>query len=875
MGAVDLVIQVESPKSVARGLQRVGRAGHELGAVSRGRIFPKFRADLLESAVVVERMKAGAIEETVIPRNPLDVLAQQIVAICADEEISVDELHELVRGAYNFSDLSRVQLENVLDMLAGRYPSDEFAELRPRIVWDRTGGVDPRARRRAAARGHERGHDSRPRALRRPPRRRRRPGRRARRGDGLRGSGGADVPARRLDLAHRGDHPRPGARLAGAGRAGADPVLEGRGARPPVRARRGDRQGLARARGAARDEGARAADERSLARRAGCAEPAHLPAATSRRRPVPCRRTARSSSSASETRSATGGSASSRRSARACMRRGRSRSERACATRSASRCSRSGRTTGSRIHLPDADATPPIEELVIDPREIEELVMAELGGSALFGSRFRENAAPGAADPAPPSRRADAALAAAAEGAGPAAGRAQVRLVPDHPRDLSRVPPGRLRPAGAEAAAHRAEDAAARPRRRRDGLGLAVLDLAALRLRGELHVRGRHAARGAARPGSVARPRPAEGAARPGGAARPDRRGRARGGRGAAAGRPAQPGRAARRPAAHEATCGSDEYDPELAEPLLDERRAITRPNRRGGAADRGRGRRPVPRRARRDAAGRAARRVPRARRGRTPLELVARFARARGPFTTGQSDRALRDRRDAARKSCGSSSARSKLVRGELRPGGTRARVVRRRTSCGGCVARRWRHCAGRSSPPSRRRSAGSCRAGTASTGARPSARRSSRCRGWRSRSRSGSPRCCRAACPDYRRRQLDQLCATGELVWVGAGLDRVAVFFREDAPALGQPAGAEQPEGETHDRIRDVLARGAEFWFDLLDRDRARGRAGTAGALGSRLGGGGDERRVDAPACGPPLRRPASPSAARAVSRAAALRP
>jgi ATP-dependent Lhr-like helicase len=141
MGAVDLVIQVESPKSVARGLQRVGRAGHELGAVSRGRIFPKFRADLLESAVVVERMKVGAIEETVIPRNPLDVLAQQIVAICADEEISVDELHDLVCGAYNFADLSRVQLENVLDMLAGRYPSDEFAELRPRIVWDRTGGV--------------------------------------------------------------------------------------------------------------------------------------------------------------------------------------------------------------------------------------------------------------------------------------------------------------------------------------------------------------------------------------------------------------------------------------------------------------------------------------------------------------------------------------------------------------------------------------------------------------------------------------------------------------------------------------------------------------------------------------------------------------
>src|SRR5207237_9194660 len=141
MGAVDLVIQVESPKSVARGLQRIGRAGHELGAVSKGRTVPKFLADLLESAVVVKRMLAGEIEETVIPRNPLDVLAQQIVAIAADEEISVDDLHELVRAAYPFADLSRAQLENVLDMLAGRYPSDEFAELRPRIVWDRTGGV--------------------------------------------------------------------------------------------------------------------------------------------------------------------------------------------------------------------------------------------------------------------------------------------------------------------------------------------------------------------------------------------------------------------------------------------------------------------------------------------------------------------------------------------------------------------------------------------------------------------------------------------------------------------------------------------------------------------------------------------------------------
>jgi ATP-dependent helicase Lhr and Lhr-like helicase len=120
MGAVDLVVQVESPKSVARGLQRIGRSGHELGAVSKGRIFPKFRGDLLESAVVARLMREGEIEETVIPRNPLDVLAQQIVAITADEEIAVDDLHRLVRRAYPFAELSRAQLENVLDMLAGR-----------------------------------------------------------------------------------------------------------------------------------------------------------------------------------------------------------------------------------------------------------------------------------------------------------------------------------------------------------------------------------------------------------------------------------------------------------------------------------------------------------------------------------------------------------------------------------------------------------------------------------------------------------------------------------------------------------------------------------------------------------------------------------
>src|SRR5438128_838825 len=116
MGAVDLVVQVESPKSVTAGLQRIGRAGHGVGEVSKGRIFPKFRADLLESTVVVKRMREGEIEHTVVPRNPLDVLAQQIVAmtVSEDEELSVPELHELVRRSYPYSDLSRALLDNVL-----------------------------------------------------------------------------------------------------------------------------------------------------------------------------------------------------------------------------------------------------------------------------------------------------------------------------------------------------------------------------------------------------------------------------------------------------------------------------------------------------------------------------------------------------------------------------------------------------------------------------------------------------------------------------------------------------------------------------------------------------------------------------------------
>ncbi|MGW2310853.1 Lhr family helicase [Actinomadura luteofluorescens] len=141
MGAVDLVVQVESPPSVANGLQRVGRAGHQVGAVSKGVIFPKYRGDLVQTAVVAERMRGGEIEELRYPRNPLDVLAQQIVAMVSMDEWTVDELESLVKRAASYATLPRSALEACLDMLAGRYPSDEFGELRPRLVWDRVTGV--------------------------------------------------------------------------------------------------------------------------------------------------------------------------------------------------------------------------------------------------------------------------------------------------------------------------------------------------------------------------------------------------------------------------------------------------------------------------------------------------------------------------------------------------------------------------------------------------------------------------------------------------------------------------------------------------------------------------------------------------------------
>src|SRR5205807_2125652 len=140
MGAIDLVVQIEAPPSVASGLQRIGRGGHRADAISEGVIFPKFRGDLVACAAVARAMHEGAVEATRYPRNPLDIVAQQVVAMASMDRWDVDDLFATIRRAAPFAELSRTVFDGVLDMLSGRYPSDEFAELRPRVTWDRLKG---------------------------------------------------------------------------------------------------------------------------------------------------------------------------------------------------------------------------------------------------------------------------------------------------------------------------------------------------------------------------------------------------------------------------------------------------------------------------------------------------------------------------------------------------------------------------------------------------------------------------------------------------------------------------------------------------------------------------------------------------------------
>ncbi|HSP71032.1 MAG TPA: DEAD/DEAH box helicase [Gaiellaceae bacterium] len=813
MGAVELVIQVESPKSVARGLQRIGRSGHTLEATAKGRIFPKFRSDLLESAVVARAMRDGDIEETKIPRNPLDVLAQQVVAISADQEITVDELHELVRRAYPFADLSRVQLENVLDMLAGRYPSDEFAELRPRIVWDRTANV---------IRGREG----------------------ARR---LAVTNAGTIPDRGLFGVHLVDgggrvgeldeemvyEARAGQTfLLGAstwrieeitrdrvlvspapGVPGAVPFWKGEGVGRPYE--------LGEKIGAASRELVALSEKKAVARLTA----EHFLDERAARNLLTFLR---------EQEAATGAVPSDRTIVverfrdeigdwRVCILTpfgGRVHAPWAMALAARLRDSLGIEAQsiwsddGIALHFPDADAPPSLDELAIDPDEIEDLVVAEVGQTALFGARFRENAGralliprrrPGQRTPLWQQRLKAQSLLEVARRYGsfpvvletyreclqdvfdlPAL-RKLLQGLKTRQLDLVDVETASASPYSASLlfdyiATYMYEDDMPPAERRAQALSLDrellkellgqeelrdLLDADAVE---EVERQLRGEPRSADQLHDVLR-------------LRGDLR--------------------------------SGEYDQALAQPLLDERRALlvrlAGEERLIAVEDAGRYR---------DALGvMPPGGLPEAfLLGSDPetalRQLVHRYAKGRGPFTTAQaSERFGRDVEPLLQEL----EREELLVRGELRPGGSE------REWCDPDVLRRLR----RASLAALRREVEPVEQ-AALARFLPS---------WQGIDRRSTLR--EALVPlqglalpvalwesellprrvtGYRAEQLDQLCATGELVWVGAGLDRVALYFREDAPVIGRVPAAPAPEGDVHERIRETLGRGAMFWFDLI---------------------------------------------------------
>jgi ATP-dependent Lhr-like helicase len=811
MGAVDLVVQVESPKSVARGLQRIGRAGHELHSVSKGRIFPKFRADLLESAVVARAMRGGEIEETKIPRNPLDVLAQQVVAIASQEEIRVDDLHDLVRRAYPFADLSRAQLENVLDMLAGRYPSDEFAELRPRIVWDRTGGV-VRARdgaRRLAVTNAGTIPDR-----------------------GLFGvflaDGGGRVGELDEEMVYEA---RAGQTfLLGAstwrieeitrdqvivspapGLPGAVPFWKGEGIGRPYEL--GEKIGAAsRALSALAPEKAvaRLGDEYHLDERAARNLLTFLREQADATGAVPSDRTIvveRFRDEIGDWRVCILSPFGGRVHAPWAM---------AIAARLRESLGLHAQSIwsddGIALHFPDADAPPPTEELLVDPDDVEDLVVGEVGESALFGARFRENAAralliprrrPGERTPLWQQRLKAQSLLQVARKYGsfpviletyreclqdvfdlPALKRLLSNLK-TRQLDLVEIETQSASPYSASLlfdyiATYMYEDDTPPAERRAQALSL---DRDLLReLLGQEELRDLLDADAVDEVERQLRGTPTT----------PDAlhdRLRVRG------------------------DLRVGEYDEALAAPLLDERRAIlvrvAGDERLIAAEDAGRYR---------DALGA----MPPSGLPDVFLEggpeslrqLVLRYAKGRGPFTTADANE--RFGRDVEPFLADLERAEL-LVRGELRPGGTE------REWCDPDVLRRLR----RASLAALRREVepveqeafarflpswhGVDRRASLREALVPLQALALPVALWES---DVLPR----RVPDYRLEHLDALCASGEVVWVGAGLDRVALYFREDAAALGRVPAAPVPDGEAHERVRGALGRGALFWFDLL---------------------------------------------------------
>ena len=489
---------------------------------------------------------------------------------------------------------------------------------------------------------------------------------------------------------------------------------------------------------------------------------------------------------------------------------------RASARRPARRPTRSGATTASPLHLPDADEAPPSDIALIAPDELEELVLGELGGTALFGARFRENAAralliprrrPGQRTPLWQQRLKASSLLQVARrfGSFPV-------ILETYRECLERL----VRPARPARRAGPDRLARAGGGRGRDRDGVAVRRLPAVRVRRVLHVRGRHAGRRAPRPGAVAQPRPAARAARPGGAARPDRRrARSRRSRPTCRASPSAPGRAA--PTACTTCCAASATSrrprsargwpsPPTAAAVVRRARGraagVRDPARRRGAGHRRRGRRAA------TATGsgvmppeRPARRVPGAR-ARRP----ARAGGALGPrpraVPHGRARRALRPRaaarsRPIAGRPRDRGRARARRAAGPAAPGASGATP----RSCAACAARAWRRCGGRSSRPTRGPSGASCPTGSGSTGRAPRAGADAlrevlgRCRGWRCRPPSGRARCSRGGSPTTAPARLDELAARGEIVWVGAGRGRRRRRAGGDLLPRGRAAAAARP--------------------------------------------------------------------------------
>jgi ATP-dependent helicase Lhr and Lhr-like helicase len=809
MGAVDLVIQVESPKSVARGLQRIGRAGHEMGATSKGRIFPKFRADLLESAVVARAMRNGEIEETKIPRNPLDVLAQQVVAISAETEMASDELYALVTRAYPFKDLSRAQFENVLDMLAGRYPSDEFAELRPRIVWDRTAGVI-RAREGARRLAVTNAGTIPDRGL---------------FGVFLAGGGGrvGELDEEMVYEARAGQTFLLGASTwrieeitrdqvivsPAPGVPGAVPFWKGEGVGRPYE--------LGQKIGAASRQLSAMSDAKATALLQG---DYHLDPRAAKNLLAFLR----------DQHDATGAVPTDRTIVverfrdeigdwRVCILSpfgGRVHAPWAMAIAARLRESLGidaqsiWSDDGIALHFPESDTPPPLEELMIDPGEVEDLVVAELGDTALFGARFRENAGrslliprrrPGERTPLWQQRlKAQSLLQVARKyGSFPViletyreclqdvfdlpALRSLLQGLKTRELDLVEVETQSASPYSTSLlfdyiATYMYEDDTPPAERRAQALSLDRDLLRELLGQEELRDLLDHDAVEEVERQLQGDPKT------------PDHlhdklrlRGDLRAG----------------------------EYDPALAEPLLDERRAlrvkIAGEERLIAVEDAGRYR---------DALGvMTPSGLPDAYLDGGPdslCQLVLRYAKGRGPFTTEQANE--RFGRDVSGILVDLEHD-EQLVRGELRPGGTE------REWCDPDVLRRLR----RASLAALRKEVepveqealarflpgwhGVDRRATLREALVPLQALSLPVALWEA---EVLPR----RVPGYRPEHLDALTAGGEVVWVGAGPDRVALYFREDASVLGQVPAAPRPEGEDHDKIRAAL--GSALFFDEL---------------------------------------------------------